>query len=261
MRLGKAESSALHKGYCCLIRCLVQQRLQVIMISRPNSFTGGALITVAKRPTPGETKTRLSPPLSAEQAAALYECFILDAIELMRQVPDVQHGLAYFPKSERGFFYDLAPDFELAAQIGADLGERLDNIVKSYIERGYQKVVLVDSDSPNLPAAYVRSAFEGFTAEIDVMLGPCDDGGYYLIGLKRPASRLLREVQMSTPRVTADTLALAAEEGLRVHLLPAWYDVDDKAGLSRLRNDLALQPPEIAPHSRRFLTANRLLGN
>jgi hypothetical protein len=235
--------------------------MQEIMVSRPNSFTGGVLITVAKRPTPGETKTRLSPPLSAAQAAALYECFILDAVELMRQVPDVRRVLAYYPPSERDYFYDLAPDFELAAQAGADLGARLDNLTKTYLERGYEKVVVVDSDSPNLPAEYIKLAFEGFSTGVDLMLGPCDDGGYYLIGLRRPASRLLREVQMSTPRVTADTLALAAEEGLRVHLLPAWYDIDDKAGLSRLIDDLALQPPEIAPHTRRLLAAEHLIGN
>ena len=85
------------------------------------------------------------------------------------------------------------------------------------------------------------------------MLGPADDGGYYLIGLKRPAPRLLREVRMSTPTVLADTLALAAEEGLRVALLPIWYDVDDVASLERLRDELANAGDGVAPWTRAFL--------
>jgi glycosyltransferase A (GT-A) superfamily protein (DUF2064 family) len=85
------------------------------------------------------------------------------------------------------------------------------------------------------------------------VLGPAEDGGYYLIGLKRPAPRLLREVRMSTPTVLADTLAIAAEAGLRVALLPMWYDVDDVASLARLRAELASADAGVAPATRRFL--------
>jgi glycosyltransferase A (GT-A) superfamily protein (DUF2064 family) len=86
-------------------------------------------------------------------------------------------------------------------------------------------------------------------------LGPCDDGGYYLIGLKKPAPRLLREVRMSTPRVTADTLALAQELGLQVALLPTWYDVDNGDSLERLLAELEQGPPELAPHTRALVNA------
>jgi len=92
----------------------------------------------------------------------------------------------------------------------------------------------------------------------DVVIGPCDDGGYYLIGFKRPAPRLLREVQMSTPNVVRDTLALAAEEGRRVHLLPAWYDVDDATSLARLQAELAHLPETVAAHTRSFLVKENL---
>jgi glycosyltransferase A (GT-A) superfamily protein (DUF2064 family) len=85
------------------------------------------------------------------------------------------------------------------------------------------------------------------------VLGPCEDGGYYLIGLRRPQPRLLREVRMSTPDVLRDTLAIAAELGLRVAMLPTWYDVDTAAELARLCEELRAAPPEIAMHTRGFL--------
>jgi rSAM/selenodomain-associated transferase 1 len=220
-----------------------------------------ALIVVAKRPAPGQTKTRLTPPLSAENAAALYECFLLDTLELMRQVPDVQPVVAYLPDEARTYFAGLAPDFELLLQEGQALGARLDNALTSYLQRGYRRVVIMNSDGPTLPPSCLNAAFEALAGEADVALGPCDDGGYYLIGLKRPAPRLLREVQMSTPCVTTDTLNLAAEEGLRVALLPEWYDVDDAASLARLASELTDTPADVARHTRTFLEAHReLLG-
>lgn len=214
-----------------------------------------ALLTMAKRPAPGQTKTRLTPPLSPDQAAGLYEGFLRDTLDLMRQVPAVQPVIAYLPASATAYFAELAPDFELFLQQGVDLGARLDNAFQHYLGLGYERVVIVDSDSPTLPPACLLAAFKALTGEVDVTLGPCDDGGYYLIGLKRPASRLLREVQMSTPHVTADTLALAAKEALTVKRLPTWYDVDDSASLERLAAELAASPADVACHTRRFLAA------
>jgi len=138
-------------------------------------------------------------------------------------------------------------------QQGPDLGARLDKGLTYYLGLGYRQVATINSDGPTLPLAYLIAAFERLEGEADVVLGPADDGGYYLIGLKRPAPRLLREVRMSTPHVTSDTLALAAEEGLRVGLLPNWYDVDDAQSLARLKAELATAPPQTAPHTRAFL--------
>ena len=86
-----------------------------------------------------------------------------------------------------------------------------------------------------------------------MVLGPCEDGGYYLIGMKKPAPRLLREVRMSTATVTADTLAIAKEEGLSVSLLPTWYDVDDGTSLMRLMKEVESLDSQVAIHTRRFL--------
>lgn len=215
-----------------------------------------ALLTVAKRPAPGRTKTRLTPPLTPVQASALYEHFLCDTLELMRNTPDVQRLIAYLPPEEQAYFTTLAPDFAFVLQEGDDLGARLDNAIQHHLGLGYEKTVIMDSDSPTLPVRCLAEAFSALTDDVDVTLGPCDDGGYYLIGTKAPVPRLLREVEMSTPNVVADTLAIAKEEGLRVHLLPTWYDIDDAATLQRLINELRDLPPEAAQHTRQFLQEN-----
>jgi rSAM/selenodomain-associated transferase 1 len=217
-----------------------------------------ALLVVAKRPAAGQTKTRLTPYLSPEMAAALYECFLKDTIALMRQVPGVRNVLAYLPAGEEPYFRRLAPDFELILQDGHDLGSRLDNATTGYLQMGYKQVVIMDSDSPTLPLSYLEGAFSALEGGADLVLGPCDDGGYYLIGMKRPVPRLLREVRMSTPSVVAETLELAALEGLGVHLLPEWYDVDNGEELTRLRDELARRSLDsVAVHTRRYLEQNK----
>ena len=166
------------------------------------------LLVVAKQPAPGQTKTRLCPPLTHDQAAELYDCFLRDTLSIMRAVPGVRCVIGYLPEDAQGYFRQLAPDMELSPQRGASLGERLDHLLTEALLGGSQRAVIMDSDSPTLPAAYLRQAFDDL-ADADVVLGPTHDGGYYLIGVKQPQPHLLREVQMSTPRVLADTLALA----------------------------------------------------
>jgi hypothetical protein len=213
-----------------------------------------SLVVMAKRPAAGATKTRLAPPLTSEQAANLYECFLLDALHIARSIPDIVGYIAYPPADGQDYFLRLAPDFALIPQIGAGLGDRLAYVIEEITRRHRGPVVAMSSDSPTLLAAYVARAFDVLARnEADVVLGPCDDGGYYLIGLSLPQPRLLREVPMSTPHVLRDTLALAATAGLRAALLPPWYDIDVADDLRRLAAELAAGLPEGAHHTRMFL--------
>ena len=212
-----------------------------------------ALLVIAKRPAAGQTKTRLTPPLSPEQASDLYECFLRDTLDVARAVPHVNRLVHYAPDAAASYFALLAPDFGLRPQVGESLGPRLDQVLTRCLGEGFERAVIMDSDSPTLPAAFVAQAFAALDAA-DVVLGPCDDGGYYLIGLKRPQPRLLLEVQMSTRNVLRDTLALAEQIGARAALLPTWYDVDTVQELERLRADLAAEDNGVASHSRAFLS-------
>jgi rSAM/selenodomain-associated transferase 1 len=197
------------------------------------------LIIMAKRPAAGQTKTRLCPPLSPALAAELYEALLRDTLDLARRVPGVRPSVAYAPADAEGYFAALAPDVALWPQVGDGLGERLAAVTEAALAAGAPAVAVMSSDSPGLPPAYVAQAFATLDEGADLALGPAEDGGYYLAALRRPAPRLFREVTMSTPTVLQDTLAVAADLGLRAALLPPWYDVDTVADLRRLRDDAA----------------------
>ncbi len=216
---------------------------------------GNTLLVVAKQPSPNHTKTRLCPPLSNHQAADLYECFLRDTLDLMRLVPDVQRVIGYYSENGSGYFRSLAPDMALIRQVGATLGERLDNLLKEALVGEAEKAVVMDSDSPTLPLECLTMAFAALD-EADVVLGPTEDGGYYLIGMKKPHPQLLREVQMSTPHVLSDTLALAQKHNIQVSLLPAWFDVDTAGDLARLRDEVALSSNGSGHYSRAWFEAN-----
>lgn len=220
-------------------------------------MTRRALMVVAKQPTPGQTKTRLCPPLSGEEAAALYECFLCDTLDIIRAALkrlEFQPIIAYLPAGAAPYFRALAPDFALLLQQGADLSERLNAATTHCLTNGYDEAVIMDSDSPTLPADNLVRAFTAL-ADADVSLGPCADGGYYLIGLKKPAPDLFLKVTMSTPTVTADTMARAAENNLRVALLPPCYDIDYVADLRHLTAELKGLPPSVAVSTRQFIEA------
>lgn len=213
-----------------------------------------ALIVVAKKPSPGTTKTRLVPPLSPQRAAELYRCLLLDTLDLMCRVRDVKPVIAYTPADAESYFRGIAPHgFELVAQQGQTLGERLDRVLRAHLQMGYRRVVVMDSDSPTLPTEYLLGSFRHLEADhVDVVLGPCEDGGYYLIGLKHPCSAIF-QVVMSTSTVFQQTLQLAHREGLRTACLPSWYDIDTPKDLERLQGELAGLPADTAPCTRQWL--------
>lgn len=214
-------------------------------------YPSDTLMVVAKQPAPGQTKTRLCPPLTPTQAADLYTCFLQDTLDLIRAA-GFQGVIGYLPEPAEPYFRHLAPDMHLTRQCGATLGERLDHLLTEALACGARRAVVMDSDSPTLPVEYLSLAFEGL-AEADVVLGPTRDGGYYLIGMKQPHPDLLRCVQMSTPHVLTDTLALAEAANLNVTLLPPWYDVDTIADLHELDQELRQISPHRAAATRRWL--------
>src|SRR5258705_6690997 len=118
-----------------------------------------ALLVIAKEPAAGQTKTRLSRALGPAGAAQLYEGFLLDTLDIARAVPDVTRLIYYAPLESAPYFASIAPDFLLIAQHGASLGERLDYVLTRYLNDGFQRVVVLDSDSPTLPPAHVTQAF------------------------------------------------------------------------------------------------------
>lgn len=244
--------------------------------SHGDNPSGRALLVMAKQPIPGRAKTRLVPPLTGDSAASLYHCFLEDILATVRAAAHREAFMpviAYTPAAAYGFFRRLAPDFWLIPQEGfatrypsappqqesparlpERLGDRLQFVLSTVLGCGLRQVAAINSDSPTLPAELLTSAFRRLDdPHVDAVFGPCADGGYYFIGVKDPPGRLVTGVQMSTPTVLRDTLAIAVEENIRVDLLPEWYDVDSAAELERLSAELASHP-ERAPATSRFLT-------
>ncbi len=211
---------------------------------------------MAKAPQAGRVKTRLCPPLSPEEAAALHRAFLLDTIERIRMVAGVVPALAYAPADARALFETLAPGFLLVPQRGADLGERMADTIRQLRERGFEAVLLLGADTPSLPAAFLRQAVDAVASpEADLVLGPSEDGGYYLIGLRGRHPELFDGVPWITPEVFAETVRRAEAQGLRTVRLPAWFDVDTPADLARLETSLAATPGPQPRHTRRFFAA------
>jgi len=212
-----------------------------------------AVVVMAKQPMPGSTKTRLVPPLTLVDAARIYECFLLDTLDLARSVPNASPMVAIWPHGSAGYFGELAPDIDQVQQVGDSLDERLDHVLRVCLSSGFDHVVAINSDSPTMPLARLESAFALLADDrTDMVLGPADDGGYYLMGWKRVISEVVRGVEMSTPRVLDDTLELARLAGVRVSLIDSWYDVDTAADLQRLERELRSAHMGGA-HSQRFL--------
>jgi rSAM/selenodomain-associated transferase 1 len=158
------------------------------------------------------------------------------------------------PEAVDAFRHFSPPGTVLVPVSGADIGVCLNQALNHLLAEGYPRAIALNADGPSLPAAYLRQAFAGLDSA-DVVLGPNDDGGYYLIGLARLYPELFQDIEWSTERVTAQTLARAEALGLSVALLPPWYDVDTAADLDRLRTDLAELPADALPHTRRFFDA------
>ncbi|MEW6571319.1 MAG: TIGR04282 family arsenosugar biosynthesis glycosyltransferase [Nitrospirota bacterium] len=185
------------------------------------------MVVMAKEPVPGQVKTRLFPHLSPQEAAHLYLCFLQDTIKEMSVLEDIELAIAYTPEHAGKTFVSIASkNFLLFAQRGKDLGERLCNIFIEKLGEGYHAVSIINSDSPDLPRSLVFESFRLLSDHADVVFGPCDDGGYYLIGMKKVCPELFRGIPWSTGSVLFQSLEIAAQRGIKPALLPTWSDID-----------------------------------
>jgi hypothetical protein len=233
-----------------------------------------AVCIVCKTPGINRGKSRLRPLLGAETVARLSACFIRDVTEALEAVPDAlaRRFLAiYSPAgSEATLRPLLPPDWTLVCREAQTVGKVMHSSIEALLADGHDAAILVNADSPTLPPAFVAHAITALRMPGDrLVLGPASDGGYYLVGLKRPHARLFEEIAWSTPEVLARTLDRAAEIGLPVTLLPMWYDVDDAASLALLEAEIAGVPPPfaaagvagwIARHSRALLAERAVLS-
>jgi len=210
-----------------------------------------AIAVMAKAPRAGQVKTRLVPPLLPQEARALSAAFLRDTTENIRlaaAAAPIDAFVAFAPAGTEASFDGLlaAGTRMLLADGAVEMPPRIDGFgcslwhaANALLASGYGSVCLLNSDSPTLPTAFLRQAADALGAPGDrVVLGPAVDGGYYLLGLKAPHTRLFEDISWSTEHVAVETSARAEALDLEVVTLPTWYDVDDRASLMRLRDQL-----------------------
>jgi rSAM/selenodomain-associated transferase 1 len=184
-------------------------------------------------------KSRLVPPLTGEEAAGLYTAFLGDLADMLAAGGNAWRWWVYStePGEQKAMWpVEAALPEDWRPQRGADLGERMHGALAELLAEG-AAAVLIGSDHPTLPSAFLEEAFR-LLADADVVLGPSLDGGYYLVGTRRPQPRLFEGIAWSTPGVLDQTLERIRGASLRAAFLPPWYDVDTAADLRFLRTHL-----------------------
>jgi rSAM/selenodomain-associated transferase 1 len=214
---------------------------------------------MAKAPRPGACKTRLTPMLTPEQAAELSGAFLRDVTAnlcLAATHADIAPYVAYAPAGTQALFAPhVAPGTALVLADGVGdmptrvtgFGRCLLHAIRGLFGAGHDSVCVLNADSPTLPTAILCRAAEWLARPGDhAVLGAAEDGGYYLLGVKRAHAALFADIDWSTAAVAAQTRERAASIGLELAELPPWYDVDDAASLRRLLDELHSDGPGFA---------------
>ena len=212
-----------------------------------------SLVIMAKKPIVGFTKTRLCPPLLPHQASALYEALLLDTIALGTDLKGVDLAIAVTPSDSSDYFQTIAPPDALLLPVDCpDIGSCLSQVMEKLIGNDYKKAFAINSDGHSLPPDYLHQAVRSLD-DCDLVLGPSEDGGYYLVGVKRHQPDVFTGITWSTSNVLSQTLSKASNLGLRVALLPEWYDIDTWEDFVRLEAELEHLPPDRLKYTRRFV--------
>lgn len=199
-----------------------------------------ALITFVKAPVPGKVKTRLQTDVAPADVAEIYKAFITEITSQCARIEGVDRLLGCAPSKDHVFLKEVSKKFRMKSfdQRGADLGDKIINAFRDYFKKGYSKIVLIGSDSPTIPMSYMKKAFNALDRH-DMVLGPCCDGGLYLIGARNKiVPDIFHDIQWDSSKVLSKTLDNIEQSDIKLFLLPFWYDVDTIAELRFLEKHL-----------------------
>jgi rSAM/selenodomain-associated transferase 1 len=219
-----------------------------------------ALVVMARYPQVGTTKTRLARTIGAEEAVRLYRAFLIDlAHKFAGQACDLYWAYTPAEVDYLSFLATLAPSLlehmHAFPQQGRDLGARLHYVFRWTQDRGYQATIVISSDSPHISLKNVTQARVALDTA-DVVLGPADDGGYYLIAMRRPYD-VFSGIPMSTSMVAQQTIELAESQGLKVSTLEPVFDIDELPDLVRLAQ-LLVSDSSLAPQTAAYLASLKI---
>jgi rSAM/selenodomain-associated transferase 1 len=197
------------------------------------------LAVFAKAPRLGKVKTRLCPPLSAEQALELHRALVEDTLDRLQKVsrPDIEHWIYISEALNDPEDLTIPSDWAQQIQQGEDLGERLENAFRTAFEDGVERLVVLGTDSPTVPINCIYEAFDELT-RYDAVIGPSLDGGYYLIGCSQFIPEIFQGVSWGKVTVLRETTDALQRMQKSFNYLIDWYDVDTDEDLMRLREEI-----------------------
>src|SRR6266545_205625 len=218
-----------------------------------------ALAVMAKAPVPGSVKTRMVPPLTQEEAAALYRAILRDQLEHLTRLAAIDLYVAFTPDDAAVLMKSIVPAaFECFPQRGEDLGERMQEIFVELWRRGHRNLVLIGSDVLAVPLDFFRETYSALNCdEKRVVFGPSQDGGYYLVGMNQPTPEIFDGMTWSFDLIVVQTTEKLTRLGIAVKLLPAWFDIDTIEDLKRLQT---ISQPAVRDAMKRTLDYLRQLG-
>lgn len=193
------------------------------------------LCVFAKYWNPGDVKTRLAATVGESIAASIYREFVWCTVDRLSRVGDVR-SICISPADRAEDFQKIASpeQWTIRLQANGDLGQRMAQSVREELRFEESRVVIVGTDSPDLPIDFIQEAFERLRTH-DVVIGPTTDGGYYLIGQSTFVPDVFSGIDWSTERVWAQTLEALQNSKTSHYILPEWSDVDDEADLKELQ--------------------------
>ncbi len=195
------------------------------------------LAILIKSPIAREVKTRLTPFLSGKSANLLYHSFIKDILYQFSRLSHIKKVIAL--SGNPSFLNQIHfKRFDCIDQGAGSFGEKLLRVFQMLFQQGFFKVIVMSSDSPNLPSSFIKKAFQMLRSK-DVVLGPAWDGGYYLMGFNQmPDKRFFEGISWSTSSVLLETVIQAKRLKKSMGFLPAWYDIDRPSDLKLLSLDI-----------------------
>lgn len=209
-----------------------------------------AIIIMAKVPHAGKVKTRMQPFLIENQSETLATAFLKD---IEKKTANINSIIAFSPANLKSKLTAMLQyEHILIEQEGINLGERMFNAFTIAFRNSFESVVMIGTDSPNLPKKYINTAFEYLENEAEIVLGKSEDGGFYLIGLNSVDQQLFHNVEWSSENTFMQTKRNALKLKLKLKTLPIWFDVDLPNDLKRLKKELA-ENPECAIHTHEWL--------
>jgi len=210
------------------------------------------LIVMAKEPLAGQVKTRLAASVGPERAAELYAAFLHDTLLTCHRVATAELCFSIHSTAGSEYFRALDGGARLHVQPDGDFGVRLCDAFGSAFALGFERVVVIGSDTPHLQAQVIEQAFE-LVRPGEPVIGPTRDGGYYLLAMCEANPGLFRSVEWSSARVLSQTEERARSAGVRIHRLDETFDIDEAHDLESLSELLSADDDGLCPETKRTL--------